>query len=73
MRDLTAHLDAVAKTTTVEDAKEATTTLINVSEASQEKKDEAHRVLARTDSHMKIVAYAYNYALSGEGLKVVAF
>ena len=71
MKDLTPYLNKVNQATDLETAVEATLSVINNSHATVEKKQESHRILAGLPTHEKVVAFAYNFALSGEGLKVV--
>tara|TARA_R110000772_G_C13260617_1_gene435311 strand:+ start:1118 stop:1333 length:216 start_codon:yes stop_codon:yes gene_type:complete len=71
MKDLTDYLDAINASDNVVDAKSNTALMIQYSLATAEKKESSSRQLQEMDSVVAIQTFAYNFALSGEGLKVI--
>jgi hypothetical protein len=71
MLNLTDHLNKVRDAGSLGERKEAMVTMIVESHAKAETKSKAMQKVANETNPDRLLAFAYNYAMSGEGLKVV--
>ena len=71
MLNLTEHLNNVRDAGSLGERKEAMVTMIIESHAKADTKTKAMQKVANETNPDRLLSFAYNYAMSGEGLKVV--